>query len=327
MVTITNPMDECEIVPLQLSSKSVIVEKEIFEVKKGIILPTLDDVCSALQTFGTAHFEDANANNYDFYKTVAPQGSIKRKLVSQTRDNIDDILKKIIEYFRSELASKGNIRILDQYGQRGELIGTNFLKKEIACYEVGRQGYVLEIGGLDKIEETLAELIQKPRAVASINIDMSFSLVDEWWFNIDLRDIFQVISVDELKRFVGVIKKNHHFWNHLILTNNPINMGFFFSFVPYNLNFYTSKCIDQEKKAAQNHSFIDARETSLVGGSWILYDENNGRDIPITPINKKITLRLENKDYINNRTNSAITEEQISELRQNVKKMFEHLYV
>ena len=89
----------------------------------------------------------------------------------------------------NELKSEGRFHRSFDY----DAMGTNFFKTTVNSRQVDGE-YILEITAAfvgNKPEENLAEKLGKERALIASSAIGKLSVVDDWWFNINLGDMFQ----------------------------------------------------------------------------------------------------------------------------------------
>lgn len=269
------PEDEFDDVPKSFSAESVITGVTSTLITDGIILNNLKEVELALRIHNgemqkmplSSLATNINLVN-NIYKQAGPLGTEIALLASEKMMRNKNFVGTIMAEAKSNLATKGTYsRSYDYDG-----MGTNFLKTSVKIRLVENK-FVLNINAAyvgNEPEEALASIIERPLAPACINIYASMSVVDGWWYNLNLekaiadngytvKDIFSP-SWATLAALVADRKYSPLEFN-ITKDDVPLQIS-----ISIDHDYYWTS--DRERK---EKSFSKAINGNLVGAAWAAY--------------------------------------------------------
>jgi hypothetical protein len=197
------PEDYFSEVPKNLSSVSTITKVEVIDNTCGIILNDIKEIEGALRTYNgekavipsnsTATKQDLLNNAFDL---GGGMGLGLVALASRKANQGRDFVGTMVAEAKSNLAANG--RYYRDYDYDG--MGTNFMKTTIGVEKIEKK-FVLSITAAyvgNEPEKSLAKQIGKPMVVRSVTVKASMSVVDDWWFNVNVRKILHpVLGLEE----------------------------------------------------------------------------------------------------------------------------------
>ena len=276
-MTITNPEKECKRTPVRFSKVSKITNVETADDRNGIILDNPEEFAKALIIYNSDSVRGARATQNNLMDAIGNQGSGMGAaiLLSFTRTmNIDGFTKKLAQKALSELQSSGRFhRDFDC-----DAMGTNFFKTTVNGTKVGDK-YVLELSAYvgSKPENKLAETLGRPMALVSSIAKGRLSVVDDWWFYVDLEDVFAglPISNKQLEGLPEYIVSGGYSGKRSEITFNHEEQMF-----SLDIGLDANKYLGPEGGRCGSE-YMEARKTKIVGGAWTTWAENgNDRIAP-----------------------------------------------
>lgn len=198
-----NPETTFTAVPETFSSESHLTAVKVTAASGGIIFDNLNDIEFALRVYNgeatVAAPASSHANQKEFLDNMDQQGGgfgVAFSLLAMNKQKQGrDFVGTIMAEARSNLATRDSYcRDFDYDG-----MGSNFMKTCVKIKKV-KGKFLLAINAAyvgDKPEYDLAKLLQRPMAIVNIRIEMSMSIVDGYWYNINLRDVFSPVTADD----------------------------------------------------------------------------------------------------------------------------------
>lgn len=274
---IINPEKECKITPKNFREESKIISIQPYDKKMGIILNSPEEFLNALMVYINGSVEGSTLTQDDLMHTIRKQGGgreflsllsseINVAIINIANDFIEILEKEVI----SELKSTGIFRRNFNY----EAMGTNLFHTNVDGKRVGNK-YVLELNAKDvgpALENKLAEKLGKPRAIVSSSVESRLSVVDDWWFNVNLEDVLRglPISKKELKRLPGDIASRIY---PRVYSRKRPEMTFNYGGQKLLLDIG----LDADgylRPEGKKYGYMQARDKNIVGGAWTTWAEN-----------------------------------------------------
>lgn len=304
---IVNPEQEFDSVPKKLSAESSIIRLQKEEGLSNIVLDSIEECVLALQMYdrGVPKAGATQQNLLDAVEQESGTMGVGLALLAGLH-NSNGFIGRLCNDLQGELSARGRFYRSFDY----DAMGTNFFKTTVeAKKEHGK--YLLSLNAAyvgDEPEINLAAAIQKPRALYWANINATLSLVDEWWFNIDLRKALKKIPIQN--------KKIESLAAAIADRDSTIAPDFTFSHDGKNLNISLGmdncRYLRSQNGKGIERYYLHAREDYVVGGSWTTWDEK-GNIIPARPEEPSLSiiLRLQEGEV----SRPAVTEEEKNALR------------
>jgi hypothetical protein len=185
------PEEHFRDVPESFSTESQITGVESRVNTNGIILDNLKEVEHVLRIHNDertvmplSSLATTMGLVKDIHADAGPMGAGLVLLAGDTMLKGRDFVGTMMAEAKGNLATKGEYRRSYDY----DAMGSNFLKTSVNIRRV-EDKFVLNIGAAyvgNKSEAELAVLLGRPIALSSVNIDISMSVVDDWWYNLSL---------------------------------------------------------------------------------------------------------------------------------------------
>lgn len=279
---ITNPK-ECKTAPSSFSEESKIADIETADNLSGIILDSPREVAKALIMWG--HVGKSKATQR-FLMTVFNDKyegiNEALRFIGEGEDSLDyqnrayNFIKKLAEEALSELESERHFYKKLDYYERNEI---NFFGvSNIYVKQIGDK-YVLD--SFQKPEKLLelAEILSKPKALVSSRVKGRLSVVDDWWFNVNLEDLLKHLPISK-KRLKGLSKslvpKNKYY-------EEESEKIFEYKKQKFSLGIYLAANGEEDY-----YKYLQARGKSIVGQSWISYAENGNDRIDPKAVQREL---------------------------------------
>ncbi|MBU3942217.1 MAG: hypothetical protein KKF74_04870 [Nanoarchaeota archaeon] len=280
---ITNPEKECKTTPEIFSEESKITDIETADNRSGIILDSSNEVAKALIVWGydgkakvTQRFLMCEFGDkyHGIDEALLFVGGGEHSL--DYKNCAYKFIKKLAKEALSELKSEGHFyKKLNYY----EMNGTNFFgANNVYGYKVGDK-YVLDSFSTPKKVFELAEKLGKPMALVSSKVEGKLSVVDDWWFNVNLEDVLASlpISKKQLERIPEYLTPGLHSGEYPKITFRHEKQKKQKFLLDISLDADTSLRPEGEEGDCE---YIQARGRSIVGGAWTTYAKNGNDRIP-----------------------------------------------
>ena len=159
------------------------------ETRSGILFNTPEELADALRVYNGGSISGSSATTKTVYDDLGNLGrGMGAAIIMQGgMHNSNGLVTNLMNYAISELKTNG--RFLKGYDYDG--LGTNFLKTTVRGKKINDK-YLLNLnsaGVSSAPEENLAKKLQRSQGLIQMNISVKLSVVDDWWFNIDVADI------------------------------------------------------------------------------------------------------------------------------------------
>jgi len=275
-------------VPESFSGVSQIVDITSDNYRTGIILANMEELENALRVYNGDVVPESKATADEQFRAMAqdhgPLGAGLFTLVSDKIRGERDFVGNILSEAKSALQERGKYyREFDYDG-----MGSNFFK---TCVEVERTGsiYVLNIIASSvgrKPEEKLAEQLGKPRALIHSDANIKMSIVDDWWFNIDLETLLKnvPISKKDVRKLADSIGEGR--WEDKPELTFKYDGEKFQLGVEVDSSSYVR--IRMPNEQTESKRFLVSRGSNVIGPAWDTY-RNTEEAEPVLPV---VTLNL-----------------------------------
>ena len=177
-----------------LSSESRVEGIRPYDSLKGVVLGSIGEVRKAIEcyvgnkwTLNDSERETLRQMSERSHEALALGlfGSINRH---------EGFLERLLTTVEENLRNRDRFTHHFEY----EAMGTPLFKESL---EVGKivdgdtEGYLLE---LRRNEELVAQTLNRPRGIAGVGISAEISVVDDYWFNLDLKNFLRIPSIDAM---------------------------------------------------------------------------------------------------------------------------------
>jgi hypothetical protein len=274
-MTITNPEKECKTTPKQFSEASKITNVETADNRKGIILDSPEEFAQALIVYNDGSVKGARATQNNLMDATGNKGDGLGAILLSLAGarNAGGFIERLTQGALSELQSSGRFHRSFDY----DAMGTNFFKTTVTGTKVGDK-YVLELMAAyvgSKPENELAETLGRQMALVSSIAKGRLSVVDGWWFYVDLEDVLAglPISKKQLKGLPEYIVSGGYSGGRQEITFN--HEGWTFSL---DIGLDADKYLRPEG-GKSGSDYMEARNNKIVGGAWTTWAENKNDKI------------------------------------------------
>lgn len=273
---IKNPEKECQAVP-ELSQESAITGIETADCRRGIILDSPEEFAEALAAYSCGSVKGSRAAEKELLDDIGrQQGAMGVGLALLFgAKNADGFTEMLIEEALSGLQSTGRYnRHIDYDG-----MGTVFFKTTVEGEKVGDK-YVLELSAAyvgSAPESQLAEALGKPLALVNSRAKAVLSIVDGWWFNINLENILADLPVSRRQ----ARKLTEYIASKGVSRNKPD-----FDFKHESQNFSLDIRLNADSYLRPENGecgseYMQARGENIVGGAWANWSEDGNHRIDV----------------------------------------------
>jgi len=275
---IKNPEKECKTTPENFSAESKITNVETVDFRRGIILESPAELARALIVYSGGSVKKARATQNNLIDAVGNKGGgMGAALLLLGKANANDFTKKLTKEALSELQTNGKFYKSFDY----DAMGTNFFKTSVNGKKVGDK-YVLELYAAyvgSAPENELAEKLGKPMALIHSSLEERLSVVDDWWFNVNLENVLAglPISKEQLKSLP-----------EYIVSRESSGKSSEITFEHQGQNFSFNVCLDAKtylikpEGGDSRSRYLQARGKFIVGGAWTIFSEDDKKIIPPT---------------------------------------------
>lgn len=200
---------------------------------------------------------------------------IKTALLPYTRE-MDHLLKNVQE-FSDEVNVKGRSFIsFDGASMDGERVGEKYVLKVYAAYDPAY--------GETNPEINMAKRLGKERALASSDLILKMSIVDDWWFNINLAEIFSRLPLEKIiDENMKIIARNvYNPWDGICVKEEP-KISFKYKEKSFELELELDAHMYLRPEGSQDlvkDLYYKAWGTSLVGPAWNSHDKYGNKIQP-----------------------------------------------
>src|SRR3990167_369295 len=269
-MTIKDPEKECKTTPESFSEESKITDVETADYRSGIILDSPEEFAQALIVYNGGSVEGARATQNNLMDAIGDQGGgmgAALLLLGGAR-NADGFTERLIQEALSELQSSGRFHRSFDY----DAMGTNFFKTIVNGKQVGDK-YVLKLNAAyvsSAPENKLAEKLSKPMALVSSSAKGRLSVVDGWWFNVNLEDVLAdlPISKKQLKGLPEYIASGGFSGERPEMTFEHEGQK-----LSLDIGLDADRYLRPEG-GEHGSDYMQARGKNIVGGAWTTWAEN-----------------------------------------------------
>ena len=288
-MTITNPEKECKTTPESFSEESKITNVETADYRRGIILDSPEEFARALIVYNGGSVEGARATQNNLMGAVGDRGGgmgATLLLLGGAR-NADGFTERLTQEALSELQSSGRFHRSFDY----DAMGTNFFKTTVNGKKVGDK-YVLELNAAyvgSAPENKLAETLSKPMALVNSSAKGRLSVVDGWWFNVNLEDVLAGLPISKEQR-----EKFEHEGQKFSL----------------DIGLDADRYLRPEG-GEHGSDYMQARGKNIVGGAWTTWADNGNDRIAPKVVQPAVVVSVSLPGERYSRPVAAVTEEQM----------------
>jgi hypothetical protein len=278
------PEEQFTVTPEEFSAVSHILEVKTEDRGDGIILDSIKEVERALRIYNGegGSIEESMATNMDLMENIQKQsgsfGVGLLALAGAERNRGKDFVGTMVQAIKCSLAEDGRYHVSYDY----DAMGSNFFKTSVEVLLIDGK-FLLRINAAyvgKEPEIALAEKLGKPRGLQNAVINIPMSVVDGWWFNINLKDVLKIIigeiseedAMEWAKKVIdgGSIPLGWPKGEHLIIGHISLDFSQYF-------NQHTPKDRDRDK------TFHMARGCNVVGAAWDGYRDDRYSAVPAGP--------------------------------------------
>ena len=245
----------------------------LFEITAKALILVLDspeEFAQALIVYNGGSVEGARATQNNLMDAIGDQGGgmgAALLLLGGAR-NADGFTERLIQEALSELQSSGRFHRSFDY----DAMGTNFFKTIVNGKQVGDK-YVLKLNAAyvsSAPENKLAEKLSKPMALVSSSAKGRLSVVDGWWFNVNLEDVLAdlPISKKQLKGLPEYIASGGFSGERPEMTFEHEGQKF-----SLDIGLDADRYLRPEG-GEHGSDYMQARGKNIVGGAWTTWAEN-----------------------------------------------------
>lgn len=279
MANITNPEKQCKTTPESFSEESKIEGVEKDDSRRGIILDSPEEFAQALIVYDGGSVQGSRATQNNLMDAVGNTGGgMGAALLSMAgaRNSGPDPLgftfaDKLAQQAVASLQKDGRFHRSFDY----DAMGTNFFKTTVTGQKVGGK-CVLELCAAyvgTEPEGKLAETLGKPMALINSNANGRLSIVDDWWFNLNLEDAVKELPLPKEDL------RNVDQWAQYLASGGYGGKSPEFEFKYKKKGFALTIGLDADRYlrpegGEQGSNYMQARGKSIVGGSWTTWAEN-----------------------------------------------------
>lgn len=272
MAKITNPKKQCKTTPESFSGESEIERVDRRDYRQGVILDSPEEFGQAIVVYDGGSVQGARATQNNLMDAIGNQfGEMGTGLLLFSgAKNAEGFTERLINEAVSSLQKKGRFHKSFDY----DAMGTNFFKTTIEGNKVGDK-YVLGLCAAyvgREPEGKLAETIGKPMALVSSNAEGRLSVVDDWWFNLNLEDAVKSLPLP------NEALKNVNKWAQYFASGG-FDEAPKFEFEHESRKFSLLVGLNTDnylrpEGGEYGSEYMQARGKSIVGGAWTTWAEN-----------------------------------------------------
>jgi hypothetical protein len=248
------------------------------DYRRGIVLDSAEEFGQALMVYGgesvlgsgETQRMDLNAIGEDICGAAVGM-AIHAKICLPTSESF---ARKLAQEAESALKSRGQFRESFDYTFNA------FQHTSIDGKKVGDK-YILELSAAyvgSRPEAGLAKQMNKPMALVSANANGVLSVVDDWWFNLDLKDALKRLPIS--KKEMGKVEK----WAKYISSGGYDGTAPQFEIKHGGEKFGLEVSLTADKYLRPEggditQGYMQARDNAVVGGAWTTWAENGNDKI------------------------------------------------
>lgn len=293
----------------RLSKESEIIGVEKDEYRSGIILDSIKEFENALRIYdggcvvSSKSTEDNLVDSIEREHGILGVGILSMGLKTRGRGLIDNLVKNSVD------SLKRTGRFNQHFDYDG--MGTRFFKTSVDARIVDGK-YILGLNAAyvgNEPERELAKFLDKPRQLLRADVNAVMSIVDDWWFNINLEETVKKIPF--MRKELKYAKE----WG-LYLENQYKGKAPKASFKHNGDDFNLAVGLNAHSYLRPANTDIDEYYLSpigknIVGAAWKIYDGNT--EIFPTPENPSVSFSVSfpKEGYY---PNAAVTDDQMSSL-------------
>ncbi len=307
---IKNPELEFNETP-KLRKKSKIISFDKSEYRRGIILDSIDEFGDVLKIYYSGRVPSSRATEQQLVKDISrDSGGMAGVFASMgmslsERRSGDSFIENLIKNVETGLKTSGRFHKHFDYDGIGV-----FFKTSVEANKINGK-YILGLNAAyvgTEPENNLAAFISKPRALYRADAKAVMSIVDDWWFNINLEDAVKNLPfckerISEVEEWVKYLEDH----------NNGKAPSFTFEHDGNKFQLRIGLDASTYLKPANREieeEYISVRGKNIAGAAWKIYEGNN--QIPPTPQSPSLDFSVsftKEKDAYDNKL--AVSEEEM----------------
>ncbi|MFC1596155.1 hypothetical protein ACFL4D_02600 [Candidatus Margulisiibacteriota bacterium] len=244
-----------EEIPAHFTSKSQITRYVKAEHKNGLILDSPEEVVAALIAYSGESAGTIEASCDDGEKGVKFCNHDDIFTYANAKYGLS-FIKQLLTEALQELKSQGDFHRSFSH----DAAGTKFNFTTVTGDRINGK-YILTLQAQEETEKDYAAMLNKPMAMICATSRIELSVVDDWWYNINLEEILKGLSFTS--------KQLEEFTQHFVSRSGGQEPEM--EFMHNNRKFVLKIRLDVTrpyKKGEDMSYFFQARGKSLVGGSW-----------------------------------------------------------
>jgi len=311
----TNPQKDFKTTPTQFSETSRIIGTESEDYRSGVILDSPEEFKQALIVYSNGSVRGSRATQNKLMEGLGDKGGGMGAplLILGGSMNADGFTDRLTKEALSALNGSGRFNRSFDY----DAMGTNFFKTTVDGKRVGDK-YLLGLSAAyvgTEPERKLAETIQKPMGLARSSVKAKLSVVDDWWFNVNLEDALQNLPIPDEQLDSCISHMNSGYSDRLYMEDPPV-----IEFEHNGNKFALDIGLDADKylrpeNAERGSEYIGVRENNVIGGAWTIYNESGNDRVDPRVINPSIVLSVSQPGDRYSRL-PAVTEKEITTLQE-----------
>ena len=284
---VENPEIEFERVP-QLTEESKMVSVERQEYRSGIILDSIEELEHAFRIYDGGCVESSKSTEDTLLENIKRDHGVLGVGVALMGIEMGGkgFIDKLVDHATDSLKKTGGFHKHFDY----DALGTRFFKTSVGVDKVDGK-YILELCAAyvgQEPEENLAKFIDKPRALLRADANAVMSIVDDWWFNINLEDAVRNVPflkkrTSEADEWAAYFENPYNGWKSpkSSFKHNGNNFA-----LVMGLNAHTLR---PENRDIEEY-YIANRGKNIVGAAWKIFEGN--KQISPTPENPSVSFSV-----------------------------------
>jgi hypothetical protein len=312
MTRIVNPEKECPVTPEKFSAESKIVCIDLEDISSGIVFDSPEEVRDAIVIYGDGSVPGSGSSQRKDLEAIGEDHGAMAAGICLLGGAIMNRGSKFSETVATR--AMADLKKEGRFYESFEYTFNNFQKTSLSGKKIGDK-YVLNISAAyvgSGPEISLAQTLKKPLAVVSSKALGKLSLVDDWWFNYDLKQVADILPSD--------IEVEAESWaNYLVDSLNGGKKPSFpirFKDGLFTLTLGTDASRHLRPEGGDwKSAYLQARKDSIVGGAWTSWnDEGKQLENPITK-QPHIIYSVSLLDKKTNYERPAVTPEEMASVR------------
>ncbi len=303
-MTIVNPQKECPAVPEKLSGESKITSVFNDDRRQGIILDNPRQVIEALKVYCGGEVGESFAAHKDMMTQLGGRGEGRAAALIVMAEHQTNRGSQFFDELLAEVSSKGSVyRNFDYHPPVHGLF-----KTILRCAKVDDK-YVLDVSASQihqKAGNALARTIGRPLALTSATSTLSLSIVDDWWFNVNIKSVLENLPVQKYE--LNALPET-------LVKYSSRKMQFTHERQPFTLDVMLN-CYRYAKPDGKKHDslYLRSGESNIVGAAWADHLPDSLQPCAPRPVAPSLVLSVYIADP--RLSHPAVTDEKMQLLRR-----------